>query len=181
MALNIHRGVSAVSHNRMPYSILENEYTCCLGKYHVTILPMQKLTAFSVFNWPCTTEKNLTAFWSFGSSWQPQQPKKTKTKAPKVKSQTLAWGFPHLPDGFWLSHMRLYTTQRCKEPRCCAETCWLPLSQAPRAVHLGWARACMPACCCRCCLRLSKGTARLVAGTFVQRHWNATPICLGKV
>lgn len=62
MALNIHTGVSAVSHNSMPYSILENEYTCCLGKYHVTILPTQKLAAFSVFNWPCTTEKNLTAF-----------------------------------------------------------------------------------------------------------------------
>lgn len=72
------------------------------------------------------------------------------------------------------------------QTKSCTEASCLPLSQAARVRHPGWARPCRDSgsgCCCSgCCHRLSKGTARLIAGTFVQHCWNETPdVCLCKV
>ena len=97
------------------------------------------------------------------------------------KSPRLWLGFFHacLMSLVYLVSEIIYDTVQ----RSSTEACWLPLSQAPQRTRLGWARAGGPArrapapCCC-----LSEGTARLVARTFVQHRWNATPnVCLGKV
>lgn len=124
-------------------------------------------------------KKKKKEFWSFGSLQHTEQPKQVKRKEPEEKSQTLTSFFPCLSDDF-TSHTIAYVTAQ----RCCTEACWLPLWQAPQSMHLGWAVTRLPArrAPARCCRHRSEGTARLVAGTFVQHHWNATPdVCLGKV
>lgn len=105
----------------------------------VPVLTMQKLTAFLLFNWPCTTEKTSLSFEALVLPDMSNNQSRLKWKHQR-KNPRLWLGF------FQACLMSLVYVIYDSLRHSAKILCWLPLSQAPHTIHLGWAMTLLPVC-----------------------------------